>query len=179
MAQSIRNIITDLNAALLASFNNAVFYGVATTVEREGISKPVVGERNVGFDDSYGIIGYHKLSEIAIKNTPGFGRAEHTINAFAVSLIGFNNERKTALKSDEIAMIMQSVLSLQNITDVRILPTRVILNSAGIWQTEYRGTDYALPEYASLFQLNYTVEVTFKSGCFDLCPEDFSQCKNI
>lgn len=178
MAQSIRNTISSINASLDTVFNNAVFYGVAQTIETQTGSKPVVSEKNVGFDDSYGMIAYHKLGNIGIKNTPGFGRSQHTINNFSVSLVVFNNEKKTARKPDEIAMIMQSVLSLQNITDVRVLPVSVILNTQAIWQTEYRGQPYKLPEYASLFQLNYTVEVTFKSGCFDLCPEDFSQCKN-
>ena len=177
MAQSIRNIITELNTALKAYFNNAAFYGVASTVTREGLNKPVVGEKNVGFDDSYGLIVYHKLGNIRISRKDGMGRKQDTVNSFSVSLIGFNNERTTKLKADEIAMIIQSVLSLQNITSVLILPSEVILNTQAIFQTEYRGAAYSLPEYASLFQLNYTVEITFKSGCFDLCPEDFSQCK--
>ncbi len=173
MAQSIRNIITDLNSAIAAKFNNAMFYGVATSLDREGKLQPTVNERPVTFDDSYGIQVYHKLGNITIKYAPGMGRTNNTINTFAVSAIVFNNERKTGLKSDEIAMVMQSVLTLQN----NVLPASIILNSEAIWQTEYRGTPYALNEYASLFQINYTVEMTFKSGCFDLCPEEFSQCK--
>jgi len=177
MAQSIRNIITDLNTAMQEYFKSAVYYGVAQNIEREGISKPVVNERVVSFDDSYGMIVYHKLGNINITRKPGFGSSEKTINTFAVSAVVFNNEKRTGLKTDEIAMVMQSVLSLQNIASVRVLPGNVILNSQAIYQTEYRGSSYSLPEYTGLMQLNYTVEITFKSGCFDLCPEDFSQCK--
>ena len=177
MALSIRNIITDINTALESYLKSAVYYGVAQPMEREGLSSPVVNERPVSFDDSYGIIIYHKLGEIVITRKPGYGANETTTNTFAVSAIVFNNERRTGLQADEIAMIIQSVLTQQNITSVKISPTRVILNSQAIWQTEYRGHAYGLPEYASLMQLNYTVEITFKSGCFDLCPEDFSQCK--
>ena len=173
MAQSIRNIITDLNAALDAKFNHAVFYGIATSVTRELRMQPTVNERPVAFDDSYGMQIYHKLGDIRVTYKPGMGRVNNTVNTFAVSAIVFNNEKITGLKSDEIAMVMQSVMSLQN----NILPTSIILNTQAIFAAEYRGVDFPLSEFFSLFQINYNVEVTFKSGCFDLCPEDFSQCK--
>ena len=177
MALSIRNIITDLNTALQGYLKSAIYYGVAQPSIRGEQMIPVVNDIPVSFDDNYGIIIYHKLNGVTITRKPGFGKTEHTINSFAVSAVVFNNEKITGLKSDEIAMIMQSVFGLQNITSVRILPGSVILNSLAVYQTEYRGVDYSLPEWANLMQLNYTVEITFKSGCFDLCPEDFSQCK--
>jgi len=177
MAQSIRNIITEINAGFAGYLNNAVYYGVAQPVEREGKSQPVVNERPVSFDDSYGIMIYHKLNSVNITRRAGMGRKENTVNTFAVSAIVFNNERKSVLKTDEIAMIMQSAIEQLEITSVKILPVRAILNTQIIFGTEYRGHTYSLPEYASLMQLDYTVEVTFKAGCFDLCPEDFSQCK--
>lgn len=177
MAQSIRNIINDLNSALNAVFKGARFYGAAVSVEREGKVQPVVNELPVGFDDVYAMQVYHKINGATITYKPGFGDQSQTINTFSLSLFVFNNEKRTGLKSDEIAMIIQSVFASKNILSVRILPTAIILNSALIYATEYRGSDYRLSEYQSLIQMNYNVEITFKSGCFDLCPEDFSQCK--
>jgi hypothetical protein len=177
MAQSIRNIVTEVNNALAAVFNGAKFYGVAISVEREGKVKPQVNELPVSFDDSYAMQVYHKINGVQITYRPGFGDTNNTINTFALSAFVFNNEKRTHLKSDEIAMIMQSVLSGLNILSVRILPSSIVLNSAAIFSTEYRGNDYRLGGYTSLMQFNYNLEVTFKSGCFDLCPEDFSQCK--
>jgi hypothetical protein len=177
MAQSIRNIIAEINTALTGVFKGGIFKGVAILVERDGKSQPVVNEQSVVFDDSYALSGYHRLGDIAITRRSGFGDKEDTVNTFNVSLVVFNNEKITKLATDEIGMIIQSVLALQNISSVRILPARIILNTQSIFTTEYRGHDFPLSEYYTLLQMNYTVEVTFRSGCFDLCPEGFSQCK--
>lgn len=179
MAQSIRNTIAAINTSLTGVFKGTVFKGVATLVERDGKAQPVVNEISVAFDDSYAMVGYHRLGDIGIARRSGFGDKEDTVNTFNVSLVIFNNEKITKLATDEVAMIIQSVLALQNISSVRILPARVILNTQSIFATEYRGHDFPLSEYFTLLQINYTVEVTFKSGCFDLCPEDFSQCKTL
>ncbi len=178
MAQSIRNIVSTINGVLNNVFKASMLYGVATPAEREGKLQPVVSERPVTFDDSYALQLYHKVNGVNITYRPGFGDANKTIDTFNMSAIVFNNEKRTGLKSDEIAMIMQSVLSNLNILSVKILPANIILNTRQIFEAEYRGNDFPLSEYHSLIQINYSVEVTFKSGCFDLCPEDFSQCKN-
>lgn len=177
MAQSISNIIAELNEALSAVFNASKFYGAATSVERNGRLEPSVNESAVAFDDSYSMQVYHKINSIQITSKAGYGNIEATINTFSLSAYIFNNEQKTKLKQEEVAMIIQSVFSSKKILSVRIVPVNVILNSAGIFAAEYRGHQYPLSEYFSLMQFNYNVEITFKSGCFDLCPEDFHNCK--
>lgn len=187
MAQSIRNIISIINTSLAGIFKGSKLYGVAVLVEREGRGKPVVDEQPVGYDDSYAMQMYHRLTgPITITYQPGYGDTTNTVNAFQVSAFVFNNEKITKLKTDEIAMVIQSVLQVLNIDKavltasktnyVRVLPTQIILNSQQIFATEYRGVDYALNEYQSLLQINYTVEISFKGICFDLCPEDFAPC---
>ncbi len=178
MAQSIRNIVTLLNQALEATFKGGRYYGVAISVEREGKTQPSVNEKSVSFDDDFALTFYHKINGVSISYQKGYGDQNKTINTFSLSAYVFNNEKRSGLKTDEIAMIIQSVFANQNILSVRILPSSVILNTRQIFETEYRGVQYSLSEYMSLLQFNYAVEITFKSGCFDLCPEDFSQCKN-
>lgn len=178
MAQSIRNIVTSINASLNTVFKGIKTYGITYSVEREGKTQPVSNEVAVTFDDSYAMQVYHKVNGASITYKPGMGRQDNTVDTFQMSAYIFNNERITKLKPDEIAMIFQSVLSLTNIISVRVLPVNIILNSQAIFNTEYRGSTYPLDENNSLLQINYNVEVTFKSGCFDLCPEDFSPCKN-
>lgn len=178
MAQSIRNIIQLLNTALEGIFPQGKLYGVATLVDREGIGQPVVDERAVSFDDGYGFQMYHRLGNISITYGPGYGDKRTVINTFSVSAYVFNNEKLTNAKTDVIAMIIQSVLQTINISTVQVLPTQIILNSQQIFATEYKGVPYVLNEYQSLMQINYTVEVIYKGICFDLCPEDFSNCKN-
>ena len=177
MQLSIRNIIAEINNKLGEYFPGATFYGVATTVESSGKSQPAVGEISVSYDDAYTVQAYYKVNGVNITYKPGYGELQTTVNTFAISAIVFNNEELSKLKPDEVAMIIQAVLAKINILSVRILPTNIILNSRQIFETEYRGVTFPLTEYKSLMQINMNVEVTFKSGCFDLCPEDFSQCK--
>lgn len=178
MAQSIRNIITLVNQSLEGIFKGGQLYGMATLVEREGKTRPVVDEKAVSFDDSYPFQMYHRVLGAGITYRPGYGNTQTTIDTFSVLAVVFNNEKFTAIKTDEVAMILQSVLAALNITSVRILPTQIILNSQQIFATEYQGVPYALNEYQSLMQINYSVEITYQGNCFDLCPEDFSKCKN-
>jgi len=176
MAQSVRNIISLINGALQGVFTGSTLYGVATIVEREGKSQPVVDERPVGFDDSYALQAYHRVNGATITYQPGYGDTDTTINTFACSVVVFNNSKITKLHTDEVAMIIQSVLAALNISSASVTPTGIILNSQQVFATEYKGVPYALDEYKTLMQMNYTVEITFKGNCFDLCPEDFSQC---
>lgn len=179
MALSIRDIVCRINERLEPIFSQAKFYGVATSVEREGKTQPVVNEHSVAFDNSYSMQMYHKINGITkIEYRAGEGRTQNTINTFSMSGYVFNNEKSSNLKADEIAMILQALISNINISSARILPASVILNTPQIFATEYRGVEYALSEKFTLMQFNYNIEITFKSGCFDLCPEDFSSCKN-
>ncbi len=178
MTNSIRNIISLINNSIIGVFKGSTVYGVATLVEREGKGSPVVDQKSVVFNDSYAFQIYHRLQGVNITYGAGYGNSKTTVNTFQVSAICFNNEKITKLKTDEIAMILQSVFATLNISSVRILPTQIILNSQQIFTTEYKGVPYALNEFQSLMQINYQVEITFKGNCFDLCPEDFSQCKN-
>lgn len=177
MAHSIRSIVKQINTSLEGIFKGSKLYGVAELIEREGRTKPVVDEVSVGYDDSYAMQMYHRLTgPITVTYLPGYGDTMNTTNTFALSAFVFNNEKITKIKTDEIAMIIQSVLQVLNISSVTIRLTQIILNSQQVFATEYRGTPYALNEYQSLMQINYTVEVKFKGICFDLCPEDFQQC---
>ncbi len=171
---SIRNIIAELNNSLDGIFKGSKFYGVATIVEREGRSQPVVDSQPVAFDDSYGLQMYHRLGNVVISYQPGYGDNDKTTNTYSVSAVVFNNEQTTKLKTDELATIIQSLLAASSV----ITPVSIILDSRVIFATEYRGVTYSLNEYQSLMQINYTVDLIFKSNCFDICPADFSNCKN-
>lgn len=177
MAQSIRNIVCKINESLATVFKGAIFYGVASQVKTENTYQPVVNEKPVSYDDSYGLQAYHKINGAVISKTKGYGREENTINTFNMSMIVFNNEISTKMKSDEIAMILQAYFYKISISE-SITPLNFILNTEVIFGTEYRGHTFSIPESMSLMQFNYTVAISFKSGCFDLCPEDFSHCKN-
>jgi len=174
---SIVDIIGEINNNLLLTMKWAKLYGAAYSIDRDGKIQPVVNDSPVGFDDVYPLSAYHKINGAVINYKPGAGRNENVVNTFSLSFFIFNNKNKTGLYPDEVAMIFQSAFSKIKIDSVRINPTSIILNSQQIYASEYRGSDYRLSENQSLIQINYNVEVTFKNGCFDICPEDFSQCK--
>lgn len=175
MAQSIRDIVCMINDTLKPVFERGVYYGIAVSVTTEGKAQPVVDERPVAYDDDFALQMYHKVNSVKITYKGGYGNNNNTTNTFTMSAIVFNNEKSTKLRADEIAMIIQAKLS--NIT-ADVTPTEFILNTDVILATEYRGHNIHLPTNMSLMQINYTVAITFKSGCFDLCPGDFSSCKN-
>jgi hypothetical protein len=177
MAQSIRDIVCSINDVLEGTFKNARFYGIAISTEKEGKAQPQANEQPVSFDDSYGMQVYHKAGNVAVSYASGYGDNQNTINTFSMSMLVFNNSKITGLATDEIAMIIQALLANIN-NSATIFVANFILNTQSIFAAEYRGHSFSLPEYAGLMQINYTVEIIFKSGCFDLCPGDFSQCKN-
>ncbi len=176
MAQSISKVVCAINDALALVFNGAKFYGIAKPLGTDGKYKPSDGELPISFDDDYAMKVYHKVNGGRISYLNGYGRNQDATNTFAMSAIVFNNQAKTKLRDDEIAMIIQSLISNINTLET-IIPTDFILNSEVVFSVEYRGHAYALPQNMSLMQFNYTVAIIFKGGCFDLCPEDFSQCK--
>jgi hypothetical protein len=176
MALSVRNIIASINTTLEGIFKGSKIYRVATLVEREGKGQPIVDSTPVAYDDSYALQMYHRVQGATITYLPGYGDTTNTVNTFQVSAVVFNNEQITKLKTDEVAMIIQSALASLNIVSVRVLPAQIILNSQQIFATEYRGVTYALNEYQSLMQINYSVEITYRGICFNLCPEDFTNC---
>jgi hypothetical protein len=176
--QSIRNTIPQINNALEGIFKGSKLYGIATLVDREGKTQPVVNDLPVSFDDSYGMQIYHRLGNVTIAYSDGYGDTTDTTNTYSVAAIVFNNEKITKLKQDDIALIIQSVLATLSIDFVGVTPVQIILNSQQIFATEYKGVPYSLNEYQSLMQINYQVAVTYKGNCFNLCPEDISNCKN-
>ena len=177
MAQSINDIVCKINESFENTFKGIKTYGVSILIDREGKTQPIVNEMPVAIDDSYAMQIYHRINSINIVNKDGFGDKTNTINTFVMSLFLFNNQKLTKLRADEIVMILQSVLTNINIYSVRILPTSANLTSSAIYASEYRGSNFRMSEFYNLIQFNYNIEITFKSGCFDLCPEDFSQYK--
>lgn len=168
---SIAKIICDINSLLSGSIPGGKLYGIASTTEREGKSLPISKEKTVSFDDSYGWQLYHKVNDIKITYSGGYGDKKNIGNLFSCSMFLFNNEKRTGLATHEIALILQSVL--QTYTSYTVQPTLVILNSRAVFDSEYRGQTYPLNEYQSLMQVNYTVDIRYKSDCLNFCPEDF------
>lgn len=185
--RSIRELVNALNDSLNATFKEVKSYGIARSVKRGEELLPVIDEQYIGIDDSFSLQVYHKITGITMSvpdTRQGYGRNfGDQVNTYAMQMIVANDSQKTKLMSDQIALVIQSML--YNITfptdffrSVDVSLRSVILNSEQVYQQEYRSDSFRLNEYQSLSQINYSVEIAFKPGCFVVCPEDLIHCKN-
>lgn len=184
--RSIRDIISLINETLGHKFRDIRGYGVATTIRRGEELLPVSNEQYIGLDDSFAIQVYHKILGITMTESTqgGYGRNSNTqINTYSMAMIVASDEKKTKLMPDQVALVIQSAIynipfSTDFFRSVEVSIRNVVLNSEQTYQQEYRSDSYRLSEYQSLTQINYSVEITWKPGCFVACPEDLIHCKN-
>lgn len=177
--KTIHDIVDAINAAI--PINGRDMYGIATPAVRVDQMLPAIGEVYIGIDDSYPIRVYHKLNGMTSLIRPGSGFGDSTgdqVNVYQMSMIVFNNQRLTKIKPDQLVLLMQvntpRAVKSDYFKTIRITYNNVILNNAQVWAQEYGATTYRLGLMQNLFQINYTVEATFKEGCFAKCPEDFT-----
>lgn len=186
---SIHNIIDSLNGSLgdlfkSKRFSGAKIHGTAVTViSSKGEKMPVIIDKNgeghyVGIDDRYPVRLYHKQNSMSTRVDPktGIGRGiGDIINTYSLSMIVFLNRKRACLMPDEFLLYIQSNfpdnLTIEPYSNIKILFTGAILNDMQVYNQEYLIPEKLLPEH-NLFQINYTVETSFKKGCFNKCPED-------
>lgn len=186
---SIHNIVESLNESLSELFGSKRFIGskihtVAVTVlTKNGEKMPVIIDKKgeghyVGIDDRFPVRLYHKFNTMNTKvdQKTGMGRGiGDIINTYSLSMIVFLNRKRACLMPDEFLLLIQSnfpdFLKLEPYSSIKILFTNAILNDMQVYNQEYLIPEKLLPEH-NLFQINYTVETSFRKGCFNKCPED-------
>lgn len=185
--RSIRDIVQEINKVIEVTFRDAKTYGIARTAVRGEELLPTIDEQYIGIDDTYALQVYHKLSQITMGTRNGrAGYGDNTadpLNTYSMVMVVMSDEQRTKLMADQIALVIQSAIyNISYSTDffrsVDVSIRSVILNSEQVYQQEYRSDSYRLSEKQSLMQINYSVEITWKPGCFAVCPEDFINCKN-
>lgn len=177
---SVHDIVDKLNESLELPSGSDI-YGIGQTAVRGKDRLPgVVNRKNgeiiyVGIDDKKPIRLYHKIDRILVRTDPkkGFGNSLGPItNIYSISLIVFNNRKRTKMFADELSSLIQSQfpdsVSLEPYQSINIFFNSVILNDLQVWQQEY-SEDYRLPPEHNLFRIDYTVEATFLKGCFITC----------
>lgn len=171
MKLTVRDIICRINNELMGVFTTSKFYGLAELTERDGLTYPIYDGKMVGYDDGFKVSGYHRMTGYSVLRKAGYGENNTTTNTFNMMLVV--NSFLKDLKIDEVAMIIQAILEKIKSKDVRVIPVSGVLTTKDVFLAEYRGHEYVVKDNQSLMRLNYNIEVTYKSGCFDLCPEDF------
>lgn len=187
----LNSFIHAINDHLRNQFpKDAAFFGVCQSIPRiqGSVEEVLPGQVNqttgeikyVGVDDRNSLVAYHKLNGITVEpvNTRGgFGdEPSDTRNTYSLSMLVYHDMKKTGDTSDLFLHLQNTFPQFMNAPpykSVLLRITSVILNSGQLFAQEYKGTSFKLPATSVLFQLNYTIESSFKRGCFEkLCPED-------
>ena len=167
---------------LFDSFTSAKLHGLAKTIiKKQGsVSEmlPVLDgtETDVGIDDTYPLIAYHKANGINSQIlSNGVGDSIGDVrNTYSISIIVFLDSDKTKLRPDELALFIQAnmpeKIKIEKYKSVYVRIQNIILNSIQVYAGEYGNTDYPLSINQNLFSVNYQIESTFKKDCFDKCP---------
>lgn len=178
----ISDVINHINTGLKKVFESVPgvkVYGLAQTMIKDSKFIPALvdhtGEgKYIGIDDGSPVILYHKTNSITsiIDKSKAVGREVGAIvNTYNQTLIVYLNRKKLKLTPDELFLFIQAkfpdTLQKEPFT-ILVKITNVILSSEQVWASEYK-TLFSLPPEANLFALNYTIEGSFKKGCFDRC----------
>lgn len=180
--RSIHDIVTALNAGIRDRFD-AKTYGITIDQVRGNDILPTENEQYIGLDDIYKIQVYHKLNSMTnqLRQRSGYGDSRgDQVNVFNMSMIVFHNEKRTGFKTDQLVLVLQAnsprQVPSEYFKSVYITYQNVVLNDAVVWRQEYGQSPYKLKSGQRLIQINYTVEATYKDGCFAKCLEDI--CNN-
>lgn len=181
--RSIHDIVKAINEAI--PIEGASLFGIAQPANRDGqiIPADMATNQYVGIDDTFPVRVYHKNNAMTSTLRQGSGFGDGTgdqVNVYQMSMIVFNNRRLTKIQPDSLVLLMQvntprSVES-EYFKSIRITYVNANLNSSQIWSQEYGTTLYRLGLEQDLIQINYTVEATFRQGCFAKCLDEL--CNN-
>ena len=153
-----------------------MWQGVASNATRGGVTQPVIDEKYAGADDKYPLVAYHKLGSLTSRFQEGFGRVHDQINTYSNGLIVFLNKTKCKLYPDELLLYIQAnipeTIAMDPYSLIRVVINNTQLDSETVYAQEYTKAKFELKANQYLFRINYTVETTFKKGCFKTCPQN-------
>ena len=183
----LRSFIDMINVPLQDLIKGSKVFGLAQLVIRtsgtvQEILPGIVDLKGdiqyAGLDDVSSMRIYHRNTGIttAIATGKGFGDAGNDlINTYQMSMVVFSDQQKVKKFPDELFLYLQAnipeFIKLEPYKTIAIKIGSVILDSKTVFDKEYAGTDFKLPAEKNLFQINYTIESTFKKGCFQKCPD--------
>jgi hypothetical protein len=184
----LHSFIEKLNSNISEMIPGMKVYGLARTVTRkqgsESQTLPCVVSKDgeatyIGIDNDFSVIVYHRNPSITTGRStrPGTGDGlSDLVNTYQMAMIVFIDHEKAKLYPEELFLFLQAnipdAIKFDPYKTIFIRTTNIILNSQLVFAAEYAGTDFFLPAEKSLFQINYTIESTFKKDCFAKCPED-------
>ena len=193
--QIINNALT--GAALSdARFQAGRFEAIAVDVSRKDANTgsiqtfPAVMDKNyeaqeITVDDTYPIIIYHKILSKAYafdKNPTGpnqYGDSNRYVNeTTSVKMVVYGKYAPLKLTREQLEALITSNFP-DSIAPVTIQPLKLDnmvvtlkgsdLNSARVWQEEYKGIPLYLAPEDILFSVMYSIDTRFRKGCINIC----------
>jgi len=174
-------------------FKDLRLYGICRHDENKGRLIPMrykgFGDNEyVGLDDKYGMTAYHRVIDFSENDNPdgGFGKNYLITETYRMRLIVFANQRKIndanydagrKITDDFKSLIpnklTKSELAILNAQRGRISITGINTLKQDVFRAEMPGEEYKLKPEHLLFQIEYSVELTFLSSCKEVdCPID-------
>lgn len=185
---SVSTFIKQINEKLEPLFEKwtgSVLHGYTQSMIRKKGNEvellPAVVDKNgegkyVGPDDTNPVSLYHKLNNLnsTVRNNGVGDSLGDILNTYQNSMVVFLDRKKTNLLPDELLLYIQANfperLKIAPYKNITIKFTGVILNSRAVFEREFQGTAFKLPNEKTLFEINYTIESLFSKECFNKCP---------
>lgn len=194
--QYIKQIVNAINNSIKANltdnrFQNAEYYGIAVSavhsVDGQTRLAPLVADNYdnevwVGVDDTLPLRLYHKTNSITYSDEPakGYGDDGNMVKkeVAQMSMIVYATRSMVRLTPEELEGAILSGLpsSLTNATieplklrSCIIRPVSSALDPVSVYLNEYRTPQYELSPNALFIRVNYNIESTYKTSCFELC----------
>ncbi len=178
-------IIETLNTNYLSksspAFAGAKFYGLASQVERDKQTWPVLDsdkEIYIGLDDSFPLILYHRLANIKYTNDKYPNRVIATLD-FVIVAYGSKKLNLTASELERyiISQMPESltpteVLEWDGVYRVGFTLGSSNLNRRQVFDQEYSNVEYRLGEDDVLISHSYTMSLIIDKDCLNTDPCD-------
>lgn len=130
----------------------------------------------IGVDDVNDLILYHKITSANISFENGYGDGRFSRNIYSCFLICLYDISKINIDAADMIIVLQSqmpqtIIGMKDIRNVSITSTGAVLNSAQVFNSEYKygEKNMLLPSNIFFVQLNYNIQITFDQTCINKC----------
>ncbi len=190
--QYIKKIVNAINTQIATKFTDvrfggSVYNGVTVLAANNDKLMPMACDnyddnRFITPDDSIPVQIYHRTLQIGYTdeaaksygddgNTSKKEIAQMALIAMATrSIIRLTPEElEGAIMSGMPSAIANATTSQLKLKSCVIRPVSSVLDPVAVYLTEFRTQQYDLGPNALMIRLNYNIESTYKTPCFDLC----------
>lgn len=194
--QYLKQIISAINESISAKlsdqrFQGSEYNGIAISAAQEndnGVTRlmPLLAndydeEKWVGVDDTFPLRIYHKNNGIGRgeEQTKSVGDNVYVKKEVAqFSIIAYGNRARLRMSPEEMeaaivsglpSAIDKSIRTRLSLNSCIIKPVSSIFDPVIVYLAEYRTDKYELGPNALFIKINYNIESTYRTACFNIC----------